>query len=154
MDSRDWCHMVFVCLTALSVIISRPVPVAANNLTHSFWLIVHGIASSSPFSFWLTLRLSLAFALKVVLQWILGCVYLFTLEIDLDMCPGGGMLGQTVTLSLVSEEHPFCSAHRQHWFTFPPTVEVGSLFNTLSRIYYLQTFWTWPFWLVWGDTSM
>ena len=29
--------MVFVCLTALRVIISRPVPVAANNLTHSFY---------------------------------------------------------------------------------------------------------------------
>ena len=52
----------------------------------------------------------------------LGFVSSFTMNIGvylsfhiyLDMCPGGGLLGQTVTLSLVSEEPPFCSPHRQH----------------------------------------
>ena len=29
--------MAFVCLTALSVIISRPIPVAANKIPHSFY---------------------------------------------------------------------------------------------------------------------
>ena len=37
-----------------------------------------------------------------------------------------------------------------------PTSSVKELpfLHTLSSIYRLQTFWWWPFWLVWGDTSM
>ena len=29
-----------------------------------------------------------------------------------------------------------------------------SFLHTLSSIYYLQPFWWWPFWPVWGDTSL
>ena len=37
-----------------------------------------------------------------------------------------------------------------------PTNSVGGFLflHTFSSIYYLQTFWWWPFWPVWGDTSI
>ena len=40
--------------------------------------------------------------------------------------------------------------------TYIPTNGAGGLpfLLALSSIYYLWSFWWWPFWLVWGDTSL
>ena len=41
---------------------------------------------------------SMSWLLWVVLQWTLGCIYLFELEFSPDICPGVGFLGHMVTL--------------------------------------------------------
>ena len=67
--------------------------------------------------------------------------------------PGLGLLDHTGTLFLVFKEivtvFSLVAAP-----SYIPTSTVGGFpfLHTLSSIYYLQTFWWWPFWLVWRGT--
>ena len=44
---------------------------------------------------------SMSWLLKIVLQWTLGCMYLFELWFSPDICPGVGLLDHMVVLFLV-----------------------------------------------------
>ena len=67
----------------------------------------------------------------MVLQWTLGYVCLFQLWFPQDECSVVGLFGHTVVLCLVFfKESTYCSPQWLYQFTFPPTVQEGSLFST------------------------
>ena len=97
---------------------------------------------------------SVSWLLWIALQWTLGCMYLFKLWFPPDICPGVGLLEHMVAVFLV-----FKGTSKLFSIVdvpiYIPTNSVGGFpfLHTLSNIC-LYTFWWWPFWLVWHDTSL
>ena len=52
---------------------------------------------------------------------------IFELRFSQDICPVVGLLGHMVVLFLVFKEPPYCSPQWLYQFTFPPTLQEGSL---------------------------
>ena len=57
---------------------------------------------------------------------------LFELWFSQGICPVVGLLGRMVILFLVFKEPPYCSLQWLYQYTFPPTVQQGTLFSTPS----------------------
>ena len=103
-----WYHMVFVFvfLTSFSKIISRSICVTAGGIISFFlWLssIPLYICTTSSLATHLSMDIyvvSMSWLLWIVLQWTLGCMYLFELWFSLDICPGFGLLDHMTTLFL------------------------------------------------------
>ena len=116
----------------------------------------HWTTGKSPFIHcWWTVWLPPCLGyLKTVLLLTLGCMYLFELQFVFSgYMPRSGTAGSYG--SFIFKEPPYCSPQWLHQFTFPPTVTGWFPFlHNLSRIYYLCTFWWWPFWPTWGDTLL
>ena len=89
-----------------------------------------------------------------MLLWTLECMYLFELEFSsfLDISPGVGLLDHMVTVFL------FFKGTSMLFSIVIALVynSVGrfSFLHTICSVYCLWTFWWWPFWLVWGGTSL
>ena len=66
---------------------------------------------------------------------------LFQLWFSQSICPVGGFLGCMVVLFLVFKEPPSCSPSWLYQFTFPPTVQDGSLLATPSPAFIVCRFW-------------
>ena len=70
-----------------------------------------------------------------MLQWSLSYMCRFELWFSQDICPRVGLLGHMVVLEL-----PTCSPWWVYQFTFPPTVQEGSLFSTPSPAFIVCRF--------------
>ena len=71
--------------------------------------------------------------LLIVLQWTLGCKYLFQFWFPQGICLVVGLLGHYGSfIPSFLKESPYCLPQWLHQFTFPLTVQEGSLFFTLS----------------------
>ena len=68
------------------------------------------------------------------------CMHLFELQFCLAICPGVGLLDYMATLFLVFEELPCCFPQWLQQFTFPQTLQKGSLFSTSSQAFVLCRF--------------
>ena len=66
---------------------------------------------------------------------------LFHLWFSQGICPIVGMWGHMVDLFLVFKESPYSSPQWLYQFTFPPTVQEGSLFSTPSPAFIVCRFW-------------
>ena len=66
---------------------------------------------------------------------------LFQLWFSQGICPVGGLLGCMLVLFLVFKEPPCCSPWWLYQFTFPPTVQDGSLLATPSPAFIVCRFW-------------
>ena len=90
-----------------------------------------------------------------LMQWTLGYMYLFEVLFSPDICPGVGFLDHMTSLFLVfwGSSIPFSIVAAPIYI---PTNRVGGFpfFHSLSSICDLKTFWWWPFWPVWGGTSL
>ena len=64
----------------------------------------------------------------------------FELWFPYDICPVVGLLAHMVVLFLFFKESPYCSPLWLCQFTFPPTVQEGSLFSTPSPAFVVCRF--------------
>ena len=72
-----------------------------------------------------------------------------------NICPGVGLLDHMVALFLVFWGTSVLFSTVAAPIYIPTNSARGFPFlHTLSSIYCLWIFWWWPFWLVWGDTSL
>ena len=65
---------------------------------------------------------------------------LFELWFSQGICPVVGLLGRMVVLFLVFKEPLYCSPYWLYQFTFPPTVQEGSLLSTPSPAFIVCRF--------------
>ena len=76
----------------------------------------------------------------------LRCTCLLKLRFSLDLCPGMGLLGPVVLLSLVFDETSSCSPLWISWLSFPPTgrrvLFLRSLSSTCCCRFSMKTFLT------------
>ena len=87
-----------------------------------------------------------------MLQWTLGYMCLLELWLSQDICPVVGLLDHMVVVFLILKRTSILLSIMVV-SVYIPTNSVGGFpfLHILSKIYYLQIFWWWPFWLVWGD---
>ena len=65
--------------------------------------------------------------------------------------PGVGLQGHTIVLFLVFQGTSILAVP----INIPTNnIEGFPFLHIISTIYYLYTFWWWPFWQVWGDTLL
>ena len=77
----------------------------------------------------------------------------FLILVSSGYMPSGGSAGSYDSLFLVFEGISMLLSIVDESGCFPTNSVSGFCFlHTLSSNYCLQTFWWWPFWLVWGDT--
>ena len=70
-------------------------------------------------------------------------------------CPVVGLLGNMVVLFLGFKGISVLFSIGVISVTFPPSMQEDSLFCTsLQHLSFVDFFWWWRFWLVWGDTSL
>ena len=159
-STYKWYHMLFVFLFWLTelTIILRSIHVTANGNVLFFFLRLNNILHLlNPFICQWTFRLLPCLGCcKQCCYEQMGHKYLLILESlsFSDICPAVGLLDHRVALFLIFKETSilFCIGAAEIYIT-TNSVEGFHFLHTLSSIYYLQTFWRWTFWLVWGDTS-
>ena len=78
----------------------------------------------------------------------------FQLKFCLDICPGVRLLNHIVVLYLVFLRYHHTVFHGGHTNLPSHSVGVFPFLHTLFSICYLYTYQWWPFWLVWGGTSL
>ena len=90
----------------------------------------------------------------MVLQWIMGYIWLFQFWFPQGICPVVRLLGQIIILLLVFKEIFILFSIVTVSICITNDYARGFPFlHILSSIYCLQIFWRRPFWLVWGDSS-
>ena len=65
---------------------------------------------------------------------------IFELWLSEGICPVVGLLGRMVVLFVVFKGPPYCSPKWLYQFTFPPTVQEGTLFSTPSPAFIVSRF--------------
>ena len=131
---------VFLRLTSLSMIISRSIYVAANDIKFilfngwvifNFMYIPHLFIPSS-------FNGHLVYFHVFVLLWTLECMYLFELQFCPDICPGVGLLDYMVVLSFLTHNsllHDLFNSEFQK-----PHIYIDSC-SKLRDNFYKENFW-------------
>ena len=135
---------VFLCLTSLSMTISRSIHVAANGIITFFFMAeIYSIVYINH-NFLIHLSVDghlVCFHVSAIVnsvQWTLGCMYIFESCFFPDICPGVGLLVNMVALFLVFYGISILSSTVAISICIPTNSERGFLFlHTVSSIYCL-----------------
>ena len=148
MSDSMWYLSSSIWMTSLSLIICRSIHVAANG-TVALFSRAEQYSIVYPFICWWTFRLAIVKSAAVNT----GCVHLLELEFCLDIYPGVGLLDHMTTLFFVFWGTSILLSIVAVSIYVLPTVHNSSLFYTSLQmlVNYLWSFWSQPFWQVWGD---
>ena len=158
-----WYFMIFVFLSLVSIIISRFIHVAADGVislcvcvflmpeSYSIVRMDHTSRVYSPVTEYFGWFLVLTIVNRIVVK--VGVLVSFWVKVVFGYMPNSGIAGSFGSSVFLGFPMLFLVV------AIPISVLSNSIgghhfLHALSSIYSLKTFWGWPFWVVWGDTSV